>query len=145
MWCHMGQSHDTLHHTKISCPNLRNRCGSDGSCTSMLKSFFYMFVFFFLSTFFVVFSGGRPEGSKRNLNFQSARCISLNTFKVKNFFSLLQSPRFVDPLHLSAMACPALPLFPLAIGEAERGAPDSLQRIWDMFERVSFVCHRLGS
>jgi sulfite reductase (ferredoxin) len=52
------------------------------------------------------------------------------------FFPLLQSPRFVDPLHLSAMACPALPLCPLAIAEAERGAPDILQRIRDMFERV---------
>ncbi len=61
------------------------------------------------------------------------------------FFPLLQSPRFVDPLHLSAMACPALPLCPLAIAEAERGAPDILQRIRDMFERVSFVCHPLGS
>ncbi|CAM6064260.1 unnamed protein product [Sphagnum tenellum] len=48
----------------------------------------------------------------------------------------LLSPRFVDPLHLSAMACPALPLCPLAIAEAERGAPDILQRIRDMFERV---------
>jgi sulfite reductase (ferredoxin) len=57
----------------------------------------------------------------------------------------LLSPRFVDPLHLSAMACPALPLCPLAIAEAERGAPDILQRIRDMFERVSFVCHPLGS
>ncbi len=61
------------------------------------------------------------------------------------FSPLLQSPRFVDPLHLSAMACPALPLCPLAIAEAERGAPDILQRIRDMFERVSFVCHPLGS
>lgn len=34
------------------------------------------------------------------------------------------------------MACPALPLCPLAIAEAERGAPDILKRIRTMFEKV---------
>jgi sulfite reductase (ferredoxin) len=48
----------------------------------------------------------------------------------------LVSPRFVDPLNVTAMACPALPLCPLAIAEAERGAPDILKRIRNMFEKV---------
>jgi len=34
-----------------------------------------------------VISGGRPEGSKHNLKFQSAIGIISNTFKVKIFFS----------------------------------------------------------
>lgn len=49
---------------------------------------------------------------------------------------LLQSPRYVDPLNVTAMACPALPLCPLAIAEAERGAPDILKRIRNLFEKV---------
>jgi len=36
-----------------------------------------------------VISGGRPEGSKHNLKFQSAIGIISNTFKVKIFFFLL--------------------------------------------------------
>jgi len=47
-----------------------------------------------------------------------------------------QSPRFVDPLNVTAMACPALPLCPLAIAEAERGAPDILKRIRTIFDKV---------
>ncbi|CAK8576947.1 unnamed protein product [Lathyrus sativus] len=34
------------------------------------------------------------------------------------------------------MACPAFPLCPLAITEAERGIPSILKRIRDMFEKV---------
>jgi len=35
----------------------------------------------------MIFSGGRLEGSKRNLKFESASCdIISNTFKVKIFF-----------------------------------------------------------
>lgn len=51
-------------------------------------------------------------------------------------FTVLQAPRFVDPLNITAMACPALPLCPLAIAEAERGAPDILKRIRTMFDKV---------
>lgn len=46
------------------------------------------------------------------------------------------SPRFVDPLNVTAMACPALPLCPLAIAEAERGAPDILKSIRKLFDKV---------
>lgn len=48
----------------------------------------------------------------------------------------LVHPRWVDPLKLTSMACPALPLCPLAITEAERGAPDILLRIRKMFDKV---------
>lgn len=34
------------------------------------------------------------------------------------------------------MACPALPLCPLAITEAERGIPDILKRVRAVFEKV---------
>lgn len=47
-----------------------------------------------------------------------------------------QQPKYVDPLNLTAMACPALPLCPLAITEAERGIPDILKRIRAVFEKV---------
>ncbi|XP_010257195.1 PREDICTED: sulfite reductase [ferredoxin], chloroplastic-like [Nelumbo nucifera] len=45
-------------------------------------------------------------------------------------------PRYVDPLNLTAMACPALPLCPLAITEAERGIPDILKRVRAVFNKV---------
>jgi hypothetical protein len=45
----------------------------------------------------------------------------------------------VDPLNITAMACPALPLCPLAIAEAERGAPDILKRIRTMFDKVILI------
>lgn len=48
----------------------------------------------------------------------------------------LLQPRFVDPLNLTAMACPAFPLCPLAVTEAERGIPDILKRIRAVFEKV---------
>ncbi|PSR86818.1 Sulfite reductase 1 [ferredoxin] like [Actinidia chinensis var. chinensis] len=48
----------------------------------------------------------------------------------------LLHPRYVDPLNLTAMACPALPLCPLAITEAERGIPDLLKRVRAVFETV---------
>lgn len=44
--------------------------------------------------------------------------------------------RYVDSINVASMACPALPLCPLAITEAERGAPDILHRIRKMFDRV---------
>jgi len=34
------------------------------------------------------------------------------------------------------MACPAFPLCPLAITEAERGIPNILKRIRDVFDKV---------
>lgn len=45
-------------------------------------------------------------------------------------------PSHVDPLNLTAMACPAFPLCPLAITEAERGIPDILKRVRAVFEKV---------
>ncbi|KAF2287385.1 hypothetical protein GH714_039796 [Hevea brasiliensis] len=48
----------------------------------------------------------------------------------------LLQPKYVDPLNLTAMACPALPLCPLAITEAERGIPDILKRVRAVFEKV---------
>ncbi|KAE9616396.1 putative assimilatory sulfite reductase (ferredoxin) [Lupinus albus] len=48
----------------------------------------------------------------------------------------LLEPRFVDPLNITAMACPAFPLCPLAITEAERGIPDILKRIRAVFEKI---------
>ncbi|XP_060667900.1 sulfite reductase [ferredoxin], chloroplastic-like [Ziziphus jujuba] len=48
----------------------------------------------------------------------------------------LRRPRYVDPLNLTAMAYPAMPLCPLAITEAERGIPDILKRIRAVFEKV---------
>ncbi|XP_027353970.1 sulfite reductase [ferredoxin], chloroplastic isoform X1 [Abrus precatorius] len=48
----------------------------------------------------------------------------------------LLQPRFVDPLNITAMACPAFPLCPLAITEAERGIPNILKRIRTVFEKV---------
>ncbi|CAK7331076.1 unnamed protein product [Dovyalis caffra] len=48
----------------------------------------------------------------------------------------LLQPKYVDPLNLTAMACPALPLCPLAITEAERGIPDILKCVRAVFEKV---------
>jgi sulfite reductase (ferredoxin) len=48
----------------------------------------------------------------------------------------LLQPRLVDPLNVTAMACPAMPLCPLAITEAERGIPAILKRIRAVFEKV---------
>ncbi|KAF3452526.1 hypothetical protein FNV43_RR02959 [Rhamnella rubrinervis] len=48
----------------------------------------------------------------------------------------LLQPRFVDPLNLTAMACPAFPLCPLAVTEAERSIPDILKRVRAVFEKV---------
>ncbi|GLU19333.1 hypothetical protein SLE2022_355890 [Rubroshorea leprosula] len=45
-------------------------------------------------------------------------------------------PRYVDPLNITAMACPAFPLCPLAITEAERGIPGILKRVRAVFEKV---------
>ncbi|KAI3449974.1 hypothetical protein Pfo_006639 [Paulownia fortunei] len=45
-------------------------------------------------------------------------------------------PSYVDPLNLTAMACPALPLCPMAITEAERGIPHILKRVRAVFEKV---------
>ncbi|KAL2510834.1 Sulfite reductase [ferredoxin] [Abeliophyllum distichum] len=48
----------------------------------------------------------------------------------------LLQPSYVEPLNLTAMSCPALPLCPLAITEAERGIPDILKRVRAVFEKV---------
>eukprot|EP00262_Sarcandra_glabra_P001558 TRINITY_DN11698_c0_g1_i1.p1 TRINITY_DN11698_c0_g1~~TRINITY_DN11698_c0_g1_i1.p1 ORF type:complete len:646 (-),score=109.73 TRINITY_DN11698_c0_g1_i1:415-2352(-) len=51
----------------------------------------------------------------------------------------LLDPGHVDPLNITAMACPALPLCPLAIAEAERGIPDILKRVRAVFEKVGLT------
>ncbi|XP_047330046.1 sulfite reductase 1 [ferredoxin], chloroplastic [Impatiens glandulifera] len=48
----------------------------------------------------------------------------------------LLQPRYVDPLNITAMACPAMPLCPLAIAEAERGIPSILKRVRAVFDKV---------
>ncbi|WOK95475.1 hypothetical protein Cni_G04182 [Canna indica] len=48
----------------------------------------------------------------------------------------LLEPKDVDPLNVTAMACPALPLCPLATTEAERGIPDILKRVRAVFDKV---------
>ncbi|CAN6359565.1 unnamed protein product [Urochloa humidicola] len=48
----------------------------------------------------------------------------------------LLEPNDVDPLNLTAMACPALPLCPLAQTEAERGILPILKRIRAVFNKV---------
>ncbi|KAK9673640.1 hypothetical protein RND81_12G180600 [Saponaria officinalis] len=48
----------------------------------------------------------------------------------------LLEPKYVDPLNVTAMACPALPMCPLAITESERGIPDILKRVRAVFEKV---------
>lgn len=48
----------------------------------------------------------------------------------------LLQPRYVDPLNITAMACPALPLCPLATTEAERGIPEILKRVRAVFDKV---------
>ncbi|WZZ42210.1 hypothetical protein YC2023_038469 [Brassica napus] len=55
---------------------------------------------------------------------------------IKSVFDFDQQPEFVDPLNQTAMACPAFPLCPLAITEAERGIPSILKRVRAMFEKV---------
>lgn len=55
----------------------------------------------------------------------------------------MQQPEFVDPLNQTAMACPAFPLCPLAITEAERGIPSILKRVRAMFEKVRSLCAEL--
>ncbi|KAL3693861.1 hypothetical protein R1sor_007512 [Riccia sorocarpa] len=48
----------------------------------------------------------------------------------------VQLPRSIDPLNVTSLACPALPLCPLAITEAERGAPAILERIRASMKKV---------
>jgi hypothetical protein len=48
----------------------------------------------------------------------------------------------VDPLNLTSMACPALPLCPLAQAEAERGILPILKRIRAVLNKV-FICSLL--
>ncbi|XP_073149315.1 sulfite reductase 1 [ferredoxin], chloroplastic-like [Henckelia pumila] len=48
----------------------------------------------------------------------------------------LLQPGNIDPLNLTAMACPAFPLCPLAVTEAERGIPNILKQVRAIFEKV---------
>eukprot|EP01023_Acetabularia_acetabulum_P040136 TRINITY_DN3887_c0_g1_i12.p1 TRINITY_DN3887_c0_g1~~TRINITY_DN3887_c0_g1_i12.p1 ORF type:complete len:645 (-),score=124.94 TRINITY_DN3887_c0_g1_i12:1498-3432(-) len=48
----------------------------------------------------------------------------------------VHDPSEMDQLDMLAMACPALPLCGLAIGEAERGLPDVLKRIRSLLVKV---------
>lgn len=70
-----------------------------------------------------------------NLYFQYIKIFINKT--IITCFCCEQQPRFVDPLNITAMACPAFPLCPLAITEAERGIPDILKRIRAVFDKVS--------
>lgn len=45
-------------------------------------------------------------------------------------------PEELDSLDRMSMACPALPLCGLAIGEAERGLPDINRRVRTLLEKV---------
>ncbi|KAF5748739.1 hypothetical protein HS088_TW04G00697 [Tripterygium wilfordii] len=51
----------------------------------------------------------------------------------------LLQPTYVDPLNITAMACPAFPLCSLAVTEAERGIPDILKRVRAVFEKVGLT------
>ncbi|KAI8032178.1 hypothetical protein LOK49_LG01G01313 [Camellia lanceoleosa] len=42
----------------------------------------------------------------------------------------------IDPLNVTAMACPAFPLCPLAITEVERRIPDILKWVHVVFEKI---------
>ncbi|KAG8086048.1 hypothetical protein GUJ93_ZPchr0010g10899 [Zizania palustris] len=53
----------------------------------------------------------------------------------------LLDPKDVDPLNLTSMACPALPLCPLAQTEAERGILPILKRIRAVFDKVGIKDH----
>ncbi|XP_040992917.1 sulfite reductase [ferredoxin], chloroplastic-like [Juglans microcarpa x Juglans regia] len=74
------------------------------------------------------------------LNQNIILCDIRNAWKRSITTALAQAgllqPRYVDPLNITAMACPAFPLCPLAITEAERGIPDILKRARDVFEKV---------
>ena len=43
-----------------------------------------------------------------------------------------------DPVESSSMACPALPLCGLAIGEAERGLPAVNERLRALLDKLGF-------
>jgi hypothetical protein len=81
--------------------------------------FFIMHLFRLICTYFIYFLGS---------------CFICGD--ILTWFVCLQQPRYVDPLNITAMACPALPLCPLAITEAERGIPDLLKRVRAVFEKV---------
>ena len=49
-----------------------------------------------------------------------------------------RDPDAIDSLDRYAMACPALPLCGLAIGEAERGLPDINNRIRALMDKLGF-------
>lgn len=91
-------------------------------CLQFLEIFYL--IYFFCCGFQLLFL---------NLNYLS------NVFMIKRVLTLIafiQLPKYVDPLNVTAMACPAFPLCPLAITEAERGIPDILKRVRAVFEKV---------
>jgi hypothetical protein len=64
----------------------------------------------------------------------------LAEFWFSNYWpEMLQLPKSIDPLNITGLACPAFPLCPVAITEAERGAPDILQRICASLKKVSLT------
>ncbi|KAI4368623.1 hypothetical protein MLD38_017162 [Melastoma candidum] len=95
-------------------------------------------------------SGNYPSGSLRAIWDGSSRVMGVGSnlilCNIKNSWrrpitqALAQGgflePKYVDSLNVTAMACPALPLCPLAITEAERGIPDILKRVRAVFERL---------
>lgn len=52
---------------------------------------------------------------------------------------MCRDPEAIDTLDRYAMACPALPLCGLAIGEAERGLPDINNRIRALMDKLGFA------
>ncbi|CAI9270994.1 unnamed protein product [Lactuca saligna] len=64
------------------------------------------------------------------------RCIHVYKLGKRELWRMKGPPTYVDPLNITAMACPAHPLCPLAITEAERGIPDLLKRVRAVFEKV---------
>ncbi|CAL9148676.1 sulfite reductase [ferredoxin], chloroplastic [Musa acuminata AAA Group] len=72
----------------------------------------------------------------QNLILCDIRCSWRRPISIALAQAGLLLPRYIDRLNLTAMACPALPLCPLAITEAERGIPDILRRVRAVFDKV---------
>lgn len=67
-------------------------------------------------------------------------CInSCNSYKQNATNIWYQEPSAIDPLNITAMACPALPLCPLAVTEAERGMPQILERVRAVLKKVNLA------
>jgi hypothetical protein len=107
MGCHIGQSRDTIHLPQISPPNLRKGCCSDGSCTSTLDSFLYMFVCFSSAHFCCFFYA-------RSLVFFLSICVFICVFFAINIAQQSRGPElsylflFISMWLLSCFLCRSL-------------------------------------